>query len=879
MDDLYTGPSQTSSSAASKAASTVSSGSGFDVGALFSNFTLWGVLFILAVFLVILITFSIRKFFYTKKKDTDWQNTVFLEISLPMETAEQAGKEQSQSKQEHDVISIGEQIVQLLGEYSVNPVARWFGKGERFSLEIVNIHQEIRFWVVCSKETAPVLERQIVAIYSKANVVRLQNPSFFLPKSVSYAQEFDLASRYELPFRTYRQMEKDPLNTITNTMSGIAKNEAVAIQLVITPVKNTWQENPRKLALKIKQGQNAEQILNNKFKFWKTVGSVISGIYELFQSDKSDSSSKKRKIDLTGQEMAIQLTPQQEEMVKKLEEKSSKTGFLFTLRVIGSAETSDRAKQLVDQVSPAFQIYEVRPFNGFKKLKTSSTEAVENFILRAPRMNQRNIINSEEINSIWHLPNYLVANSYIKWLSSRKPSIPLGIPGPGDGNVFVGTAKSGNQTKDVYLREQDRFRHIYALGGSGSGKSVFLTNIILQDIQLGNGVCVVDPHGELVDDILLRMPPERANDVILFSPSITDRPLGLNMLETDPLKPEQKTVVIDTLFQIWDKLYDLQKTGGPMFETYMKNAMRLVMSHPESGSTLMEIPKVLADDDYRSFKLAMCDDQEVVDFWEKQAMKAGGEASLENVVPYIVSKLAPFVSNDFIRPMIGQQKSSINFRSAMDNKKIVLVKLEKGLIGETSAYLLGMVIIGNLLLAGMGRNDGLKYNEDGTTSEILKDQRQPFYVYIDEMQNFLFDAIPKALEEIRKYYVGFTLAHQFVKQVIKQGDERIKDSIMANTGSKFIFQCGADDAEYLEKTFSPYLTAADLQKPERYTANSIIMVDGQRTTPFNVAPPAQSKNIDPDLRKKIIQLSTEKYGKTREEVEAEIKERAEKFLF
>jgi TraM recognition site of TraD and TraG len=361
------------------------------------------------------------------------------------------------------------------------------------------------------------------------------------------------------------------------------------------------------------------------------------------------------------------------------------------------------------------------------------------------------------------------------------------------------------------------------------------------------------------------------------------------MLETDPLQPQQKTLVIDTLFSIWDKLYDLKKTGGPMFENYMKNAMRLVMSHPESGSTLMEIPRVLTDEDYRSFKLAMCNEQEVIDFWEKEATKAGGEASLENMVPYITSKLAPFITNDFIKPMIGQQKSVINFRQAMDNKKIILVSLAKGLIGEQSAYLVGMVIIGGLLMAGMGRSDGLRYNLDGTTEQVIPSQRPPFFVYIDEMQNFLFEAIPKALEEIRKYKVGFYLAHQFVKQVIADGSERIKDSIMANCATKLIFRCGADDAKYLETEFYP-LTTQDIANPEARTFNAICLIDGQRTTPFNISAwyPEYFSIEDkkrPELmqaaekqRKDTIEMIKTKYGRDKDEVEQEIRDRAKIFF-
>jgi hypothetical protein len=856
---------------------------GFDFGGLFDSgvpILFYGVL---GFFVVSIISLILKKLLYDRKKNEDWKKTVFLDVRIPIETLEQIQKESNETnKQEKDVIAVGEQLFHIISEYAKEPVIHWLTGSERFSFEIVSVDQEISFWIVCGEEVASVVERQVVALYPKANITQLKETNFFKEKTVAYAQELTLENRYELPFRTYNLMEKEPLNTLSNALTGLAKNESAAIQLVLTPIQDGWQKKPRFLASKMQQGMNPQEILNPSIDIFKYFGKVVEFIFSIFSSDKKDDFNphqEERKIDLSGKREAVQLTPQQQEILKGLEDKAAKPGFTYALRIIGSSDNEARAKQIVDNIIPSFQVFDARPFNNFKRKSTSSKDSIMNFLLRSPYFWPTQVINSEEVTSIWHLPNYLVQNSSIKWLQARKPAIPLGIPGSGPGNVFIGTAKSGNQTKDVYLKTEDRFRHIYALGGSGSGKSVFMTNLILQDIEMGNGACVVDPHGETVDDVLLRMPKERADDVIVFSPAMTDRPLGLNMLETDPLKPAQKTVVIDTLFQIWDKLYDLQKTGGPMFEQYMKNAMRLVMSHPASGSTLMEINKVLSDEDYRSFKLAMCEEEEVVDFWEKTAMKAGGEASLENIVPYIVSKLAPFVSNDFIRPMIGQQKSAIDFRQAMDNKKVVLVKLEKGLIGETSAYLVGMVVIGNILLAGMGRNDGLKYNLDGTTSRVLKDDRPPFFVYIDEMQNFLFDAIPKALEEIRKYKVGFCLAHQFVKQVVKQGDERIKDSIMANTASKFIFRAGAEDAEMLAKEFAPTLSPQDLQNPERFTCNSIVLIDGQKTSPFNIAPPALNDQIDVEFRDKLIQDSMIKYGKTREEVEKDIKERVSKFLF
>ncbi len=838
------------------------------------------VVFALAVYITLLF---LRKRAHRKNRLNDFKNTVFLEIAVPRESVEDGRKNESISDTK-DVIGIGEQLFYIMSEFATAGFGRWFRGGERFSLEIVNIDQKIRFWLVCSKRTADPIQRQIMALYPTADVTQIKKTGFFKENTVAYAQEMQLSGRHELPFKTYRRMEQDPLNTLTNSISSLQKGESAAIQLVISPRKNrTWQNKPRQLATEIQQGQSPERVFKKG-----GVGSAIGGfgkemLKDVFTSSKKDDQfnqqDKEREIDLTGRKQAVQLTPQQQEIVKQLEEKAMKPGFEFVIRIVASAGNEARAKQIVETVIPTFQIFDVRPFNSIERLRTSSKASVYNFLLRSLNHSDTDVLNTEELNSLWHVPNYLVRNPNIKWLPSKKPSLPLEIPTQAPGNIHVGTAKSGMQQKEVYLTQEDRFRHSYILGGSGSGKSVLMTNMILQDIQNGSGVCVIDPHGQLVDDVLLRMDQSRKDDVVVFSPAITDFPLGLNMLEYDRSQPTQKTIVIDTLFSIWDKLYDLKSTGGPMFESYMKNAMKLVMGHEESGATLMEIPKVLTDEDFRAFKLAMCDDDDVVNFWEKEAGQAGGEASLENMVPYITSKLSPFLTNDFIRPMVGQQKSAINFREAMDNKKVILVKLEKGLIGETSAFLVGMVIVGNLLMAGMSRNDGMKYNEDGTKTPCTAEERIPFFVYIDEMQNFLFDAIPKALEEIRKYKVGFHLAHQFIKQLSTKEGDRIKDSIMANTATKFIYRVSAEDAEYLSKEFSPTLSPTDLQNPEKYSCNAIILANGQRTTPFNIKPPMFTDQVDRAFFDSVIEQTKKKYGKSLEDVEKEIKDRTEKFMF
>jgi len=336
------------------------------------------------------------------------------------------------------------------------------------------------------------------------------------------------------------------------------------------------------------------------------------------------------------------------------------------------------------------------------------------------------------------------------------------------------------------------------------------------------------------------------------------------MMEFDPAYPEQKTFVINEMLKIFDKLYDLKSTGGPMFEQYMRNAMQLVMDDPESGSTLMEIPKVLSDESFRAMKLAKCKTPVVKDFWVKEAQKAGGDASLQNMVPYITSKLTPFIANDVMRPIIGQQKSAFNVREAMDDGKILLLNLSKGKLGDLNAYLIGMVLVGKILMAALSRTD-----MDPST-------RRDFYLYIDEFQNFLTDSIESILSEARKYGLDLIVAHQFIGQLMgKNNDTKIRDAIFGNVGTMASFRVGVEDAQFLAKEYSPVFSEYDLINAESLTANVKLLIDNTVSRPFNMkvvfAPRAGA--TEKELAEMIKELSRYTYGRRRELVEAEIQER------
>ncbi|MEA3398246.1 MAG: type IV secretion system DNA-binding domain-containing protein, partial [Patescibacteria group bacterium] len=463
--------------------------------------------------------------------------------------------------------------------------------------------------------------------------------------------------------------------------------------------------------------------------------------------------------------------------------------------------------------------------------------------------------------SLYHMPTRATETPNISWLTAKSAPAPTDLP---DEGILLGRNIYRGNIKNIHIKRADRRRHTYIIGKSGVGKSVLLASMAIQDIQNGEGVCLIDPHGDLISDVLNRVPPERAEDVILFAPADIERPLALNLLEFDPRYPEQKTFVINEMIKIFDKLYDLKATGGPIFEQYMRNAMLLIMNNPKTGSTLMEIPKVLADADFRKMKLKECTDPTVVDFWKKEAEKAGGDAALANVVPYVTSKLTSFISNDMMRPIIGQQKSSFNLRDIMDNKKILLVDLSKGRVGEMNAYLLGMILVGKILMSALSRTD------------IAQEKREDFYLYIDEFQNFTTDSICSILSEARKYNLNLIIAHQYLGQLTKGQDTSIKDAVFGNVGSWVLFKVGSEDAEIMTKEFSPVFNQYDLINIEKYIAYVKLLVDNSASRPFSVQTiwPLPGTVID-GLSQKIKNLSRLKYGQDRNIIEAEIRRRAQ----
>lgn len=767
------------------------------------------------------------------------------QILLPKEAAEKKGElERSKTLAEiQEDIAVMENLFAAVG--SLRPESGWHatihGRHDVFSFEIIAKDGAIYFYAATPAEYADYIVEQIYAQYPLAQVAEVADYNIFSAQGVVQAGVLRFARQNFFPIRTYKKLESDSLNGLTNVLSKIEKGDGAAVQIIMRPTGDGLRKRGRGVAAKIQQGKKVNEVLAESTLMGQ-VGSVFkgSGVVQKKEGE------------------PYRLSPLEEEMVRALEEKASKAQVEANVRVVVSARDEAACRTHITNIFNSFGQFNLYQYgNTFKRTSPGRDKLISDFIFRHFSSKQMTAFNTEELASLYHFPLPTSEAPNIAWLMTRQAPPPPNIPA--EGIILGKTVYRGKETT-IRMKTADRLRHTYIIGRSGGGKSWLQQKMAIQDIEMGNGLCVIDPHGDFCDGLIKAIPKERAEDLIYFNPADMARPMGLNLLEYDPKYPEQKTFVINEMINIFDKLYDLKSTGGPMFEQYMRNAMLLLMEDPESGSTLMEISKVLADPEFRKYKLSKCKNQIVYDFWTKEAEKAGGEAALANMVPYITSKLTQFIANDTMRPIIGQQKSAFNFREAMDSKKIILVNLSKGLIGDMNAYLLGLVIVGKILAAALSRAD------------MNEKERAPFFLYIDEFQNFTTDSIATILSEARKYGLGLIIAHQFIGQLVKNNNTYIRDSVFGNAGTMISFRIGADDADFLEREFAPTYNARDLLNIEKFNVYIKLLIDNTASRPFNMQTlPIPMGNAA--LGEKIRQLARLKYGRDRRLVELEIRKR------
>lgn len=708
-----------------------------------------------------------------------------------------------------------------------------------FALEIAahNTGSEIFFYVAFPRNLQTLLSNQLHGAFPEAKIEAVKDYNIFNPEGASAGAVLSLVGSSLLPLKTYQKLGGDSLETITSAFSKLDEyGEGAALQIVLRPAGEETKNRARRAIEKLKEGKSRKEVLGG------------SGFGEAFKeialgpaSSKKDESNAQNYDDKTA---------------GLLEEKAGKVIFETNIRILSSAKNVPETGRILKELEASFNQFQNPDGNSFRARELAGKplrELIEKFSFRIFDEKNSMPLSVEEISSIYHFPYSRKAAPQVRMLKSREATPPVNLPKEG---VLIGKSAFRGEERDIRIKKDDRRRHFYAIGQTGTGKSVLLQNMIVQDIRNGEGVAVIDPHGELIEKVLELVPRERAEDVIYFNPGDTDYPMGLNMLEYDPKFPEHKTLIVNELLDIFNKLFNMSVAGGPMFEQYFRNATLLVMEDPESGNTLLEIERVLADKAFRDFKLSKSKNIVVDTFWKQIAEKAGGEASLANMVPYVVSKFDTFLANEIMRPIIAQEKSSFNVREAMDQKKILLLNLSKGRLGELNSSLLGLVMVGKILMAALSR------------VSMPESERQDFYLYIDEFQNVTTKSIATILSEARKYKLDLIITHQFIGQL----EEDIKKAVFGNIGSICSFRIGSDDGEYIEKQFSPVFTEADLLNIDNRNAYLKLLVDGQTSKPFNIKTIAPESG-DPQMADYIKQLSRSKYGRPREEVEEEIRRR------
>ncbi len=809
---------------------------------------------LIAIFIAVFFYYYKRHIYHTKHVAPRVLEWVFLEIQMPKENSGDDNRQKSEEEKKA-MISLGEQLFTTLSEGGGSK--GWLKGSDYYSFEIACTDKKVAFYINCPRHLQQLVEKQLQAQYPHAFVEEVRGYNPFVQGGTVEVEELQLNKQYVYPFRTYKNMESDPLNAITNAMSKLTETEGAAIQFVVCPAGTVWQSRPRHMALEIQQGKNPELV--EKGKFARMMHDLLHGVTSSLSGSGQQGDHAHK--DLTGYYSPIQLTPMQQEIVKRLEEKASRPGYKTNIRVVTSSTIPGNAGIHMRNILSSFLQFNMPPFNGFHTKKRKKDDILQDYVLRVFRdEGVRNILNTEELTSLWHLPTPFIETPNIKWLMSKKAPPPINVPTAG---LFLGTNIYRGMQTPIYMAKSDRLRHTYVLGRTGGGKSWLLANMAIQDIVNGEGLCVIDPHGDLTQDILERVPKERAEDVVLFEPFDMDRPMGLNMLEVD--NEEQKDFAVQEMISIFYKLVTDPSMLGPMFEHNMRNAMLTLMADEEHPGTITDIPRIFTDTDFQKYKVNKVKDPVVRLFWEKEMAKTSDFHKSE-MLGYLVSKVGRFVENAMMRNIVGQPKSAFNFRKVMDDGKVLLVNLSKGLTGEINAKLLGLILVSKIQMAAMSR------------ANVPESQRRDFLLYVDEFQNFITDAFASILSEARKYHLGLVIAHQYLAQLQSQagaqgaGSSDLRDAVFGNAGTIITFRAGAEDAEFLEKEFSPTFNQFDLTNIERGNVYIKMLVNGAATKPFNLATPWLPKEHNPELAKAIRQLSRLKYGRPRAEVEDEILE-------
>lgn len=731
------------------------------------------------------------------------------------------------------------------------------GAQEHFSFEMVSSGVEgIRFYVVVPKQHAKFIEGQIYAQYpaSQIQVVEDYTPRFEAGHSDFEVASITLEKPEYFPIKVFRDFEVDPLSSITSAMAEVTESEEIWFQMVIRPIADVWQSDGQAYVDAVREGEEIT-ITTTPFSsvfryFTKEVvelsTNIIVGAFR-YGSPTEDAGGYSTTT-------TVKLSPTQDLELKSIENKLSRMGFEVVIRVFSNSHDKQNLERNLTSVLASFKQFSSTASNNFISSRESNKKvALERYKQRHFDNDRSFILNTEELGTVFHFPSSSLDTPNISWVYSRKSEPPSNLPMENCNYIGYTTYRS-KKTMFGLADGDDRLRHMYLIGKSGTGKSTLIQNMVAQDIKNGEGVGVLDPHGETIELILDKIPDERIDDVIYFDAADTERPLGLNLLEYND--PSQKNLMASGLVDAIKQHFDY--SWGPRLEYLLNYAILTLLEVP--GTTMLGITRLMEDRNYMNYILHQVKDPLVKKFWDQEFKEMKGNQKLvtEAIAP-IQNKVNRFLASTTIRNILGQKNSTLDLWDAINNKKILLINLSKGKIGSDNANLLGALLVSRLQFFALQR------------AKIPYDDRTPFYLYVDEFQNFATGSFEEILSESRKYKLGLYMTHQFTAQL---PDELLK-AVFGNVGTIATFALGAPDARVMESEFAPYFSAEDIISLERFYVYVKLMIGGMTSHPFSgriLIPWTKEDEIVPKTtnRQRVINNSRQKYGVDREYVEGKI---------
>lgn len=798
----------------------------------------------LAIVLAIIITVAI---IIIRKKNAFNKSLKlsFLKITMPKKDSELDEKKET-TKDFKEMIWLMEQLLASLKSVYSWKIMKKILWQDLISLEYIAHENEILFYVVVPKNYKILVEKQINWFYTDAIIEETTQINIFKDRKYIQSTYLNTVKEFYFPIKTYQKLESDPINNITNAFSKLDEWSSASIQILLKPIDDDWQWESAKESSKIMNWKKSYFTLNPI--------KIFLGLISIFlnNNDSKDNENKNNSSALT------------QERAKTVDEKWDKTGYETIIRIIATWNDKNVVDAELKNIISSFSQFSYPDFNKFSyTIRHSEKALIRNYIFRyfkKPFWLKKMILNTEEIASLYHFPHIKYNKSAdIKWQNFKIVKAPNNIPKEW---ILLGYNMYRGQKKEIRIKNEDRFRHFYVIWQTGTWKSSILQVMARQDFKNWEWVCIIDPHGDLVRDLLPFIPKERADDVIYFDPSDLDRPMWLNILEADT--PEEKELVAMDALNIMIKLF-WNEIFGPRIQDYFRNAVLALMDYPQWWA-ITDVVRMFTDEEFQKDRVRHVKNPIVKAWWEN-TYASMWDREKQEMIPYFAAKFGQFITNKMMRNIIGQTKSSFDILDIMQNKKILLVNLSKGRLWDLNSQLLGMMLVSKIQMAAMRRD------------KIPKEERSDFFLYIDEFQNYVTDSIESILSEARKYRLSLNIAHQYLGQLEKsdaltKSSLNLKQAIFGNVWSIMSYKIGPEDWEFMSKYYAPTFSDQDLVNMDKFKAVAKIAVDNQPTTPFSIIPVnPYLETWDPKLSKAYVELSRLKYGRDKDFVSKEIEYR------